>query len=224
LPDTANVTVNKKNDAHLNPLLLAEVEKYNIDKIAFYERPWLKQLRRLRSGETIQWNRLTVEQCLRQELGNAESHYRNPAILDDDFLTLNLRPKIYSYDHHKSHAAAGFQTSSFDRATVVVIDAIGEFDTITIWGAEYDKTGRARYKKLWGQKYPHSIGLFYSAMTKHVGLKPIDEEYIMMGMAAYGQKGFADHMKSLIVEDEWNMTFKDNLHVGVRRIVYVYNK
>ena len=205
----------QKNDAHLNPLLLAEIEKYNIDKIAFYERPWLKQLRRLRSGETIQWNRLTVEQCLRQELGNAESHYRNPAILDDVFMTLNLRPKIYSYDHHKSHAAAGFQTSSFDRATVVVIDAIGEFDTITVWGAEYDKTGRARYKKLWGQKYPHSIGLFYSAMTKHVGLKPMDEEYIMMGMAAYGQKGFADHMKSLIVEDEWNMTFKDNLHVGV---------
>ena len=205
----------QKNDAHLNPLLLAEVEKYNIDKIAFYERPWLKQLRRLRSGETIQWNRLTVEQCLRQELGNTESHYHNPAIPDDIFMTLNLRPKIYSYDHHKSHAAAGFQTSSFDRATVVVIDAIGEFDTITVWGAEYDKTGRARYKKLWGQKYPHSIGLFYSAMTKHVGLKPMDEEYIMMGMAAYGQKGFADHMKSLIVEDEWNMTFKDNLHVGV---------
>ena len=205
----------QKNDAHLNPLLLAEVEKYNIDKIAFYERPWLKQLRRLRSGETIQWNRLTVEQCLRQELGNTESHYHNPTILDDVFFTLNLRPKIYSYDHHKSHAAGGFQTSSFDRATVVVIDAIGEFDTITIWGAEYDKTGRARYKKLWGQKYPHSIGLFYSAMTKHVGLKPMDEEYIMMGMAAYGQKGFADHMKSLIVEDEWNMTFKDNLHVGV---------
>ena len=205
----------QKNDAHLNPLLLAEIEKYNIDKIAFYERPWLKQLRRLRSGETIQWNRLTVEQCLRQELGNTESHFHNPAILDDVFMTLNLRPRIYSFDHHKSHAAAGFQTSSFDRATVVVIDAIGEFDTITIWGAEYDKTGRARYKKLWGQKYPHSIGLFYSAMTKHVGLKPMDEEYIMMGMAAYGQKGFADHMKSLIVEDEWNMTFKDNLHVGV---------
>ena len=205
----------QKNDAHLNPLLLAEIEKYNINKIAYYERPWLKQLRRLRSGETIQWNRLTVEQCLRQELGNTEPHYQNPAILDDVFMTLNLRPKIYSYDHHKSHAAAGFQTSPYDRATVVVIDAIGEFDTITIWGADYDIRGRAHYKKLWGQKYPHSIGLFYSAMTKRVGLKPLDEEYILMGMAAYGDNKFENLMKHNLIENEWDMTFKQNLHIGV---------
>lgn len=205
----------KKNDAHVSMGLLAEVNQCNISKIAYYERPWLKQLRRLRTGEKIQWDRLTTEQCLRQELGNTEPHYYNPAILDDVFFTLNLRPKVYCYDHHKSHAAAGFQTSPFDRATVVVIDAIGEFDTITIWGAEYDSNGHATYKKLWRQGYPHSIGLFYSAITKHVGLKPLDEEYILMGMAAYGQKDFSDHMKSLLVEDEWNMIFKDNLHVGV---------
>ena len=60
----------KKNDEHLCPAIMAEISQFDISKIAYYERPWLKQLRRLRSGETIQWNRLTVEQCLRQELGN----------------------------------------------------------------------------------------------------------------------------------------------------------
>jgi hypothetical protein len=49
---------------------------------------------------------------------------------------------------------------------------------ISIWGAEYDSKGQATYKKLWGQRYPHSIGLFYSAITQRVGLHPLDEEYI----------------------------------------------
>ena len=205
----------KKNDAHLSSGLLTEISKYDISKIAYYEKPWLKQLRRWRSGEKIQWSRITTNQCLKQELKEFAPTVRLPNIPDDLLWTLNVRPAVYNFDHHMSHAAAGFQTSTFNRATVVVIDAIGEFDTITIWAAEYDKTGHAQYKKLWRQQYPHSIGLFYSAITKHVGLKPLDEEYIMMGMAAYGQKGFADHMKSLLVEDEWNMVFKDNLHVGV---------
>jgi len=117
--------------------------------------------------------------------------------------------------HHLSHCAAGFQTSPYDKATVVVIDAIGEFDTISIWGAEY-VNGRACYKKLWGQRYPHSIGLFYSAMTQAVGLKPNEEEYIMMGMAAYGNDaGLSNLMKMQHVADEWEILFRDNLHLGI---------
>jgi carbamoyltransferase len=117
--------------------------------------------------------------------------------------------------HHLSHCAAGFQTSPYSKATVVVIDAIGEFDTISIWGAEY-VNGRARYKRLWGQKYPHSIGLFYSAMTQAVGLKPNEEEYIMMGMSAYGNDaGLSSLMKMQTVVDEWEILFRDNLHAGI---------
>lgn len=98
---------------------------------------------------------------------------------------------------------------------MVVIDAIGEWDTISIWGAEYDVIGKAHYKRLWGQKYPHSIGLFYSAMTKQAGLKPNEEEYILMGMSAYGERGFSDLMRQDHVMDDWEIKFKDNLHVGL---------
>ena len=59
--------------------------------------------------------------------------------------------KRSSYKHHLSHAAAGFQTSPFEEATVVVIDAIGEFDCMTIWKASYDNHGKAQYKKLWSR-------------------------------------------------------------------------
>jgi carbamoyltransferase len=95
-------------------------------------------------------------------------------------VSFHKEPLFLHAGHHLSHAAAGFQTSPFTKATVVVIDAIGEWDTISIWGAMYDSTHRATYKKLWSQRYPHSIGLFYSAITKRIGLHPMDEEYITM--------------------------------------------
>jgi len=161
----------------------------------YYERPWLKSLRQLRSGEGFAWP--TWEKLL-------GSTYHQMG-----------KPKIHTHSHHLSHAAAGFQTSPYDDATVVVIDAIGEFDTISIWNAWYDKNGVAKYKKLWGQRYPDSIGLFYSAITQRVGLKPLDEEYILMGMAAYGKSKPVDKMSTELIESYRDITFKDNLHTGV---------
>jgi carbamoyltransferase len=181
----------RKNDAHIHPALLAEFCDYDIDTVAYYERPWLKQLRRLRSGEGIDWTGITTGQVIQQQLG-----------------TWLQRPpgRQVSYSHHLSHAAAGFQTSPFDRATVVVVDAIGEWDTVTIWGAEYDRAGHAQYKRLWTQRYPHSIGLFYSAVTAHIGLHPLDEEYITMGMAAWGEPRYVEELRGLLAE---------NLHAGI---------
>ena len=161
----------------------------------YYERPWLKSLRQLRSGEGFAWP--TWEKLL-------GSTYHQMG-----------KPKIHTHSHHLSHAAAGFQTSPYDDATVVVIDAIGEFDTISIWNAWYDTKGNAQYKKLWGQTYPHSIGLFYSAMTQRVGLRPLDEEYILMGMAAYGKPTTLETISDSLIESYKNITFKDNLHIGV---------
>jgi carbamoyltransferase len=190
----------KKNDADLSPGLTAELVNYCIDHVAYYERPWMKQLRNLRAGQGVEWNKLTVMQILKQQIG----------------LEFGAFPgKITTHNHHLSHAAAGFQTSPYDRATVVVIDAIGEFDTISIWGAEYDRAGRATYKKLWGQKYPHSIGLFYSAITQRVGLHPLDEEYITMGMSAWGKPDWYQRMHRELIADEDNILFADNLHTGI---------
>jgi len=97
----------------------------------------------------------------------------------------------------------------------VVIDAIGEWDTISIWGAEYDSHGQATYRRLWRQRYPHSIGLFYSAVTQRIGLHPLDEEYITMGMAGWGNNQYQMCMEELVVDDEWNIRFRDNLHTGL---------
>lgn len=190
----------KKHDTDLCDAILDDIDQYTIGQVAYYERPWARQLRQLWAGQGIDWNQLTVKEIVRQQTGTR-------------FRGVRAR----GYNHHQCHAAAGFQTSPYNRATVVVIDAIGEWDTITIWGAEYDRQGRAQYKKLWSRGYPHSIGLFYSAATGRVGLRPLDEEYILMGMAAYGERGFGSLMRQDLVADAWEIEFKHNLHMGLEQ-------
>ena len=177
-----------KNDPNIHIDMIAELVQWNIDHIAYYETPWKKQLRQCYSGQGIEWNKLSTKNILKNQLHGF----------------FNNMP-VSTHGHHLSHAAAGFQTSPFNKATVVVIDAIGEWDTISIWGAHYDN-GVARYHPLWRQRYPHSLGLFYSAITERVGLRPMEDEYILMGMSAYGQAQYTDTMQILL---------KENLHVGI---------
>ena len=119
--------------------------------------------------------------------------------------------------HHRSHAAAGYYTSGYDNATILCIDAIGEFETLTIWEAE----GNDMYQ-VWSQKFPHSIGLWYSAMTQRIGLKPNEDEYILMGMAAYGDKGRLYHdIMDQFIDVNFNnknltVRLKQNLHRGCK--------
>ena len=188
-----------KNDAYIHADLLQECCDYDIDTVAFYERPWMHNLQQWWSGQR-RYGMWATPDAIRWHLG---SWYQRPA-----------RREV-CYPHHLSHAAAGFQTSPFDRAAVVVIDAIGEFDTISIYRAAYDDQGRAHYRRMWRQRYPHSIGLFYSAITKAVGLKPMEEEYITMGMAAYGTDLGAGWMREQFIDDVETAKFKKNLHIGI---------
>ncbi len=185
-----------KNDPEIHSGLMLDVSDWPIDIVAFYERPWMHNLQQLISGQCDLRAWTThgrVRQHLRGWFGDARTQ---------------------SFAHHLSHAAAGFQTSPFERAAVVVIDAIGELDTITIYRASYDAQGRAQYQRMWRQLYPHSIGLFYSAITKAVGLRPMDEEYITMGMAAYGSKIGAGWMRDQFLDDLYDVRFRKNLHIG----------
>jgi carbamoyltransferase len=193
-----------KHTKHLNIDIINDALNYVDDRhdisVHYYERPFMKYLRQLRAGEST----CIANTSAKNIIGRGLLHQ-----LQD-----GLGGKIHTHNHHLSHAAAGFQTSPFTDATVVVIDAIGEFDTITIWDAYY-KNGKATYKKLYSNKYPNSIGLFYSAMTQRVGLMPMDEEYIMMGMAAYGEPKHYAQMHMDLLESSSDLEFKDNLHIGV---------
>jgi carbamoyltransferase len=144
----------QKNDWYINDDLIKDALSYGKpDYMAYYEKPLLKASRLLLKGGSGDWMpRFTIDNI-----------------------------PVKTFKHHYSHACAGYYTSKFNDAVIVVLDAIGEYNTSTIWVGEGERI-KLKYK----QNYPVSFGLFYSAFTQLIGLMPNQEEYIMMGMAAYG--------------------------------------
>ena len=185
-----------KNDPnlHYNQFQDCEFTGYENVTVNYYERPWLTNLRRLYAGQKI----------------------NSIKPVTDKLKYFDLPTKMNKWGHHLSHAAAAFQTSTFKHSAVVVVDAIGEWDTASIWYAYYDDNSKAQYQKLWSRKYPHSLGLFYTAMTKRVGLRPMEDEYVLMGMAAYGHaQMLSEKMHKDFIASISEVRFKKNLHLGV---------
>ena len=184
-----------KNDSDLNSTLFADCYRQGgkPDKVVYFERPYLKKLRQLKAGQ----------------YGEVLSRKNLPSYYLRDFIG---NSPIEYVQHHQSHAAAGYFTSPYEESAIVVIDAIGEFETCSIWYA-----WGSHFEKRYSLKYPKSLGLWYSAMTQRLGLKPQEDEYILMGMAGWGTQ---DHkLKNSIREDFFNdsdklIDLKDNLHRG----------
>jgi len=169
-----------KNDWYNNKEIILDALKYGTpDAIAYYEKPILKRSRIILKGGAGDWKP-----------------------------NFPLDVPVHYFKHHYSHAAAGYYTSSFNNSVIVVLDAIGEYNTSTIWIGKDEKIS-LKYK----QNYPVSFGLFYSAFTQLIGLMPNQEEYIMMGMAAYG-----DWKKYYKKIDEYFPSYnkqKYNFHKGI---------
>jgi carbamoyltransferase len=193
-----------KNDSYLNNELLHNaIMGKKPDVVAWYEKPVLKKMRQLKSGQYDL--ALSVSELPRAYLRK--------------FPELS-GVRIEYQPHHYTHAASGYFTSKFAEAAILVVDSIGEFDTISIWRGEAETISC-----LHTETYPHSLGLFYSAMTARLGLKAQEDEYILMGMAAYGEKNrkvngvrIIDHMMNdfgiRLTHD--GIHFGENLHRGCR--------
>jgi carbamoyltransferase len=160
------------------------------ETIAWYERPWLKKSRQAFAG---QWEAA-------RDLSVLPSRYIRKANLN--------YARVKYVPHHQSHAAAGFLTSPFEEAAVVVLDAIGEWECASIWHGKGQEL-----KKVWSVSYPNSLGLFYSAFTKLVGYTPIKEEHLLQKLA---ESGNALPYQSAVM-NYWTapMRARINLHRGV---------
>ena len=155
--------INKTNDNPHGLISNTLLRGWEPDRIFWYENPWLKKARQI---------------CAKQystafRLDNLPSRHIKK-------WGLGYAPVTYT-PHHASHAAAGYYTSPFNHCAIVVLDAIGEFDCATIWEGKHGEM-----TKLWSARYPNSLGLFYSAFTKLVGLTPIRDEYLLQKMAEQG--------------------------------------
>jgi carbamoyltransferase len=183
----------KKNDRDLCDSLVEYATQWgNPSKIYWYENPYKKTARQLLAGQGWNWRDNNIKTYLAKYGISAPISYTG---------------------HHHSHAAAGYYTSGYDDACVIVLDAIGEFNTYSIWDGS-----RLSLTNVIVQDYPNSLGLFYSAMTQRCYLKPNEDEYILMGMAAYGDPNrlLPSMLEDLISVDTMDSPFilKRNLHRG----------
>jgi carbamoyltransferase len=117
--------------------------------------------------------------------------------------------RVLFCDHHMSHAASAFFASPFREAAVLTVDGVGEWTTTTlgkassVWDDDAPNgTGKANSIELFSeQRFPHSIGLLYSAFTAYLGFRVNNGEYKVMGMAPYGEPRYVDKVHKLFQQD-----------------------
>lgn len=157
-----------------------------LDYVAFYEKPFLK------------FERLLESYLASAPRGFASFVKAMPVwikskiwIKDQIKKSLSFSGPILFPEHHESHAASAFYPSPFERAAFLTVDGVGEWTT-----ASYGVGGQNRIKLLADIRFPHSLGLLYSAFTYFTGFKVNSAEYKVMGLAPYGEPVY----KALILE------------------------
>lgn len=159
----------------------------DLDHVVFYERPLLK-FDRILQASLLRWpaSRRYFQETLRSWTAKGKFH---ASARISDALGVPLS-KVHAVRHHAAHAASAFFCSPFDEAAVVTLDGVGEYETGSIWH------GRgSRLKQLARIDLPNSLGLFYAAITAFLGFKVNEDEYKVMGMAAYGEPIYFDEMR-----------------------------
>ena len=103
------------------------------------------------------------------------------------------RGQVLYADHHQSHAASAFLLSPFERAAILTVDGVGEWTT-TSYGV-----GEGNQIRLLKEiRFPHSLGLLYSAITVYLGFHANNDEYKVMGLASYGEPAYFDDLREIV--------------------------
>jgi len=119
---------------------------------------------------------------------------------------LGYEGEVLFADHHESHAASGFLVSPFKEAAILTVDGVGEWTT-SAYGV-----GRDNKLELFNEiRFPHSLGLLYSAFTHYLGFKVNSAEYKVMGLAPYGQPKYYDLIMDKLVKAKDDGSFKVNM-------------
>lgn len=167
----------------------AGLRQSDLDAAVFYEKP-LHKLERilLTSMATFPRSSGVFRHAMHRWLG--EKLWVKSTIRRE----LNLpAKKVLFCDHHMSHAASAFFTSPFDEAAILTVDGAGEWSTATLGVGRGKRVEIARE-----MRFPHSLGLLYSAFTAYCGFEINEGEYKLMGMHPYGEPRYTDRIKQLV--------------------------
>ena len=178
-----------------------------IDKIIFYEKPFLKFERLLEtyigfSPKGFKQFSKAIPIWLKEKLFQKKEIINYLREIDDNFLP---RDKILFSDHHFSHAASAFYPSPFDNAVILTADGVGEWATTTV---AIGKDNKIEMKK--EIEFPHSLGLLYSAFTYYNGFKVNGGVYKLMGLAPYGEPKFVKTIFDNLVDVKEDGSFRLN--------------
>jgi carbamoyltransferase len=106
--------------------------------------------------------------------------------------------KVLFTEHHQSHAAAAFLTAPTRRTAIMTADAVGEWATLSVGDGERGSNGSTKIRRFREIRFPHSLGMLYSTFTAYLGFKVNEDEYKVMGLAAYGQPTLVEQVRTLI--------------------------
>ncbi|MBX3747553.1 MAG: carbamoyltransferase [Verrucomicrobiae bacterium] len=164
----------------------------DLDYVAFYEKPLVKFERLIETYLAFAPRgfpsfRLAIPTWLREK-----AHIKRTLLRE---LSLPSRTRLVFPDHHESHAASAFFPSPFPHAAILTLDGVGEWTT-TAWGAGHEHRLELRHEI----RFPHSLGLLYSAFTYYCGFKVNSGEYKLMGLASYGRPRFESLIREHLVD------------------------
>jgi carbamoyltransferase len=158
-----------------------------LDYVVFYEKPIVKFDRILASALTT-WPRSYVSFLRALPLW-----LRSRLRVGKEIASLGDGPTLLYSDHHLSHAAVSFLCSPFERAAILTLDGVGE------WACACSGVGEGGRVTLEREmRYPHSLGLLYSALTAYLGFEVNDAEWKVMGLAPYGEPRYLDRLQRLV--------------------------
>ncbi len=179
----------------------AAVRVDDLSAIAFYEKPLVKFDRLLETYLA------TAPRGLRSYLKGMPVWLGEKLWLADEIRReLGTERRILFGDHHESHAASAFYPSPFEEAAVLTIDGVGEWSTASVgYGNGADLT------MLREMRFPHSIGLLYSAITYFIGFDVNDGEHKVMGLAPYGSPSYAGAIRDHLVDIRSDGSIRLNL-------------
>ena len=179
----------------------AGIDAAELDAVVYYDDPALTLHRytssiKAAADDTEDLIRFSFDSIFKQKLWVER-------LLRNSMGRLGKEDKLYVTRHHLSHAASAFYPSPFDKAAVLTIDGVGEWDTTTIgYGSGNDLT---LLKKL---EYPHSLGLLYSAFTYFCGFRVNFGDYKLMGLAPYGEPIYADLIREKLIHIKSDGSFR----------------
>jgi carbamoyltransferase len=167
------------------------IKATDLNWVVFYEKPFVK-------FERINLSVLATAPFARQQFVNGYKTLLKDKLWIKSIIAKKIKiesKKILFTGHHLSHSAAAFYTSGFDSSAILTCDGVGEWTT-TAWGIA--RNNKIELKK--EIKFPHSLGLFYSAFTQFLGFQVNEGEFKVMGLAPYGKPVFVNSIKKMILQ------------------------